>query len=85
MLVHVTSKLCLYKKYRDGHRYTTEDLRLFNGLVEIGAKVTHIKEGLLYYRRHKENFNKYGKYYKAPVKQTSLKEKILKIYYKIRY
>ncbi len=74
-----------YKKYRDGHRYTTEDLRLFNGLVEIGAKVTHIKEGLLYYRRHKENFNKYGKYYKAPVKQTSLKEKILKIYYKIRY
>ncbi|ROI03801.1 glycosyltransferase [Kaistella haifensis] len=75
-----------YKKLREGHAYTSEDLNLWNGMLADGATVEYIKEGLLYYRRHKENYNKYGKYYKS--KDSDLHpiiKKIKKIYYKIRY
>lgn len=71
-----------YKKYREGHRYSTEDLRLWNGLIKLGAKVEYLKEGLLYYRRHKENFNKYGKYDRPQPKKYSTKEKIKRIFNK---
>ena len=74
-----------YKELKAGRMYTTEDLRLWNGLLELGAKVDYLEEGLLYYRRHKENFNKYGKYYSPPKKKEGLKYKLKKIYYKIRY
>lgn len=44
--------------YNSGHsRRTLEDLSLFNRMVESGAKITHIDEPLLYYRRHRDNFN----------------------------
>ena len=38
---------------------TDEDLNLWEKLRKGGAQVAHINQGLLYYRRHKENFNKY--------------------------
>jgi glycosyltransferase involved in cell wall biosynthesis len=38
---------------------TDEDLNLWDKMRSAGAKVRHINESLLYYRRHKENFNKY--------------------------
>jgi glycosyltransferase involved in cell wall biosynthesis len=38
---------------------TDEDLNLWDKMTKFGAKVAYVNEGLLYYRRHKENFNKY--------------------------
>ena len=38
---------------------TDEDLNLWDKMINFGAKVAYVNEGLLYYRRHKENFNKY--------------------------
>jgi glycosyltransferase involved in cell wall biosynthesis len=38
---------------------TDEDLNLWNKLKVAGASVSHVSQGLLYYRRHRENFNKY--------------------------
>jgi hypothetical protein len=47
--------------YCDGHSKnggnTQEDQNLFKRLKQSGANITHIEEGLLFYRRHKENFN----------------------------
>jgi glycosyltransferase involved in cell wall biosynthesis len=36
-----------------------EDLNLYNKLKNAGAIIAHVPQGLLYYRRHRENFNKY--------------------------
>jgi glycosyltransferase involved in cell wall biosynthesis len=36
---------------------TEEDWVLFNKMVNMGATVDHVSAPLLYYRRHKENFN----------------------------
>lgn len=38
---------------------TDEDLNLWDKMTRAGAKVAHLEQALLYYRRHKENFNKY--------------------------
>ena len=38
---------------------TDEDQNLWDKLRNAGATVSHVGQGLLYYRRHKENFNKY--------------------------
>jgi glycosyltransferase involved in cell wall biosynthesis len=38
---------------------TDEDLNLWNKMKYAGASISHINQGLLYYRRHRENFNKY--------------------------
>ena len=38
---------------------TDEDLNIWDKMRNGGAKVSHIGQGLLYYRRHIENFNKY--------------------------
>jgi glycosyltransferase involved in cell wall biosynthesis len=37
---------------------SNEDAHLWNDMIKAGATVTHIEEGLLYYRRHNENYNK---------------------------
>jgi glycosyltransferase involved in cell wall biosynthesis len=42
-----------------GGNKTEEDLSLWEKMRARGATVSHIPEGLLYYRRHKENFYKY--------------------------
>lgn len=69
-----------YKRHDKG-KYTAEDLVLWNNMVKAGATLKHIPEGLLFYRRHKENFNKYGKYYKPKfLKRVKMKlKKILKL------
>lgn len=36
---------------------TLEDLMLYNKLLAKGATVEHIPEALLYYRRHRQNYN----------------------------
>lgn len=48
-----------YSIYKEGLHQTLEDLSLWNKMIQANAKVTHIKQGLLYYRHHRENFNKY--------------------------
>jgi glycosyltransferase involved in cell wall biosynthesis len=40
-------------------KYSEEDHYLFDKVKESGASISHISEGLLFYRTHKENFNKY--------------------------
>jgi glycosyltransferase involved in cell wall biosynthesis len=42
-------------------RYTGEDKVLWNRMRAAGATVLHVPEGLLYYRRHRQNFFKYEK------------------------
>lgn len=37
---------------------TLEDMALFHKLLHSGATLHHIKDTFLYYRRHRENFNK---------------------------
>jgi hypothetical protein len=40
-----------------GHN-SEEDLVLWERMQGAGATVSHVSEGLLYYRRHRENFIK---------------------------
>lgn len=48
-----------YAKYSNlGH--TLEDLSLWDKMVKAGAKVSYVNQALLYYRHHRNNFNKYG-------------------------
>jgi hypothetical protein len=51
-------KIGYKKRYEDG-THPQEDWNLWDKMLEQGATVTSIKEGLLFYRRHKENFLKY--------------------------
>jgi glycosyltransferase involved in cell wall biosynthesis len=46
------------KRYVDGS-HPQEDWNLWDKMIEQGATVTSLKEGLLFYRRHRENFLKY--------------------------
>jgi glycosyltransferase involved in cell wall biosynthesis len=41
-----------------GASHSQEDLFLYNGFKGVGAKMAWVNEGLLYYRRHRENFIK---------------------------
>jgi glycosyltransferase involved in cell wall biosynthesis len=41
-----------------GGKHSEEDLYLFREMKNRGAKMEWVKEGLLYYRRHRENFIK---------------------------
>ena len=52
-------KIGYKKRYEDG-AHPQEDWNLWDKMLEQGATVASIKEGLLYYRRHKENFLKYS-------------------------
>ena len=47
------------KRYEDGI-HPQEDWNLWDKMLEQGATVTSLKEGLLFYRRHRENFLKYS-------------------------
>ena len=38
---------------------TDEDQNLWDKMIKQSARVSHVPKGLLYYRRHKENFFKY--------------------------
>lgn len=48
-----------YSRYNDSSHQTLEDLSLWSKMIRENAKVSHIKQGLLYYRHHRNNFNKY--------------------------
>ena len=60
MMYDAKIALCVggYEHNRTSSR-TDEDLNLWNKLKMAGASVSHVSQGLLYYRRHRENFNKY--------------------------
>jgi glycosyltransferase involved in cell wall biosynthesis len=49
-----------YQRRFDGRSKPQEDWNLWDRMREQGASVSSIPEGLLYYRRHRENFLKYG-------------------------
>jgi glycosyltransferase involved in cell wall biosynthesis len=48
-----------YTKYNDTLNHTCEDWSLWNKMTKAEAKVAHIQQPLLYYRHHREKFNKY--------------------------
>jgi len=52
-------KIGYRKRYKDGV-HPQEDWNLWDKMLEQGASVASIKEGLLFYRRHRENFLKYS-------------------------
>lgn len=60
MLYHVATakKLGGYAHNKTSER-TDEDLNLWDKFMKEGHKAIHVTLPLLYYRRHKENFNKY--------------------------
>jgi len=52
-------KIGYQKRYEDGV-HPQEDWNLWDKMLEQGATVSSLKEGLLFYRRHRENFLKYS-------------------------
>ena len=51
-------KIGYKKRYEDG-AHPQEDWNLWDKMIEQDATVASLKEGLLFYRRHRENFLKY--------------------------
>jgi glycosyltransferase involved in cell wall biosynthesis len=49
-----------YRKFRDGVSQPEEDWYLWTEMRKQGATLSYHQEGLLYYRRHRENFLKYN-------------------------
>jgi hypothetical protein len=47
------------KRFTDTTTHPQEDWRLWEMMLASGASVSSISEGLLFYRRHRENFLKY--------------------------
>ena len=52
-------KIGYQKKHEDGV-HPQEDWNLWDKMLEQGATVASLKQGLLFYRRHRENFLKYA-------------------------
>jgi glycosyltransferase involved in cell wall biosynthesis len=48
------------KRFLNSSSHSQEDWRLWDLMLASGASVSSISEGLLFYRRHRENFLKYG-------------------------
>ena len=40
-------------------KHSAEDLYLWDSMLQLGATVSHVPEGLLFYRQHRQNFNRY--------------------------
>ena len=49
-----------YKKRHEHGVHPQEDWNLWDQMLQQGATVASLKEGLLFYRRHRENFLKYS-------------------------
>ena len=47
------------KRFPNSNAHSQEDWRLWDMMLANGASVSSISEGLLFYRRHRENFLKY--------------------------
>lgn len=58
-------KIGYKKRYEDG-LHPQEDWNLWDKMIDQGAAVANLKEGLLFYRRHRENFLKYSHETSAP-------------------
>ena len=52
-------KIGYKKRYKDGV-HPQEDWNLWDKMIDQSAAVANLKEGLLFYRRHRENFLKYS-------------------------
>jgi len=52
-------KIGYKKRFEDG-THPQEDWNLWDKMLQQGATVASLKEGLLFYRRHRENFLKYS-------------------------
>ena len=52
-------KIGYKKRFEDG-AHPQEDWNLWDKMLEQGATVSSLKQGLLFYRRHRENFLKYS-------------------------
>ena len=48
-----------YEKHRPDGERTDEDNALWDKMLKAGASVQYINQELLFYRRHRQNFNKY--------------------------
>jgi glycosyltransferase involved in cell wall biosynthesis len=48
-----------YEKHRPDGERTDEDNALWDKMLKAGATVKYVNSEFLYYRRHRENFNKY--------------------------
>lgn len=48
-----------YTRLNDWSHQTQEDFSLWNKMIAAGANVHHISEPFLYYRHHRENYNRY--------------------------
>jgi glycosyltransferase involved in cell wall biosynthesis len=48
-----------YEKHRPDGERTDEDYALWDKMTEAGATIKYVDDYFLYYRRHRENFNKY--------------------------
>jgi len=48
-----------YTRLNNWSHQTQEDLSLWDKMIGAGARVRHINEAFLYYRHHRENYNKY--------------------------
>ena len=48
-----------YEKHKPDGERTDEDNALWDKMIKAGATVKYVKSSFLYYRRHKQNFNKY--------------------------
>lgn len=59
-----------YKK-REGGVHSDEDWVLWDKMVEDGATIGYINQGLLYYRRHRENFNDYSNFRNSKRKEPN--------------
>jgi len=64
-------KLGYAKRFENG-KHPQEDWNLWDKMQEAGATVSTISEGLLYYRRHRENFLKYESEVSSAIDQESL-------------
>tara|TARA_B100001093_G_scaffold513752_1_gene586315 strand:- start:2951 stop:3565 length:615 start_codon:yes stop_codon:yes gene_type:complete len=53
------AKECRYGSYISEDNKVCEDYYIYLKMLEKGASYSHIGEGLLYYRKHKSNFNGY--------------------------
>ena len=56
---HLGKQVRYEKRYPDSTSHSQEDWRLWEMMLATGATVSSIAEGLLFYRRHRENFLKY--------------------------
>jgi glycosyltransferase involved in cell wall biosynthesis len=63
-----------YKKKNHLATHPQEDWNLWDNMLALGATVSSIQEGLLYYRRHRENYLKYT----AEINTQSAKNQIIR-------